>query len=128
MDAGVDASADAAPDAGPDAGPVEWPNAVSRANSDPWIAEHHDEIRVMRPRILALNFVNAKSNDEMIADMETLIADIREGSRYHGYEDASAPAFLEYEIAYAVDLRDATPPPTWPYRNSTLYPREDPVD
>jgi hypothetical protein len=123
-DAGVDAVADATPDAGP----VEWPNAVSFANSDPWIARHHDEIRVMRPRVLALNFVNAKTNDQMIADLEKIIDGIREGSRNHGFADPAAPPFLEYEIAYAIDLRDATPPPGWPYRNSTLYPREDPVE
>ena len=127
-DRAADAGADVAPDAAPDAGPVEWPNQESLANSDPWLAEHHREIRVMRPRILALNFVNARGNDEMIADMEEIIAGIREGSRYRGYEDAAAPAFLEYEIAYAIDLRDATPPPSWPFNNSTLYPREDPAD
>ena len=33
-----------------------WPNNVSRANSDPWIAEHHDSIRQIRPRVLVVNF------------------------------------------------------------------------
>ena len=23
---------------------LEWPNAVSKANSDPWLAAHHNEI------------------------------------------------------------------------------------
>jgi hypothetical protein len=107
---------------------VVWPNAESRANSDPWIAEHHQEIERMRPRVLAINYVNARTMDEMAVQLDEMIAVIAEASRYHGFEDASAPAFLEYELAYAVDLRDASPPSGWPYRNSTLYPREDPVE
>src|SRR5262249_36553813 len=35
-----------------------WPNAQSAANSDPWIAQHHDQITEMHPRVLAINFVN----------------------------------------------------------------------
>ena len=119
-DGGAPASDSAAPDLG------EWPNAVSFANSDPWIAENHESIRVMRPRVLALNFVNARTNAEMLALLDQIIAGFREGSRWHGYDDPAAPAFLEYEVAYAIDLRDPTPPPGWPYNNSTLYPRESP--
>src|SRR5689334_9171627 len=55
---------------GPDAGVmprVEWPNEESRATSDPWIRDNHDRIDVMRPRVLALNFVNARTNEEMVA-------------------------------------------------------------
>ncbi|WP_428267291.1 hypothetical protein [Haliangium sp.] len=121
----------ATPDAGIDATPAppsEWPNIYSQANSDPWLAENHATIRVLRPKILALNFVNARSNDDMLALLDTIIAGFREGSRYHGYDDAEAPAALEYEVALAIDLRDETPPPDWPYNNSTLYPREDPVE
>ncbi len=132
-DAGIDAGGgrDAGADAGSDAGPprVEWPNAESRATSDPWIVDHHDEIQVMRPRVLGLNFVNARSNDDMRALFATIMGDIREGTRTHGYDAPDAPPFLEYELAYAVDLRDTTPTPVgYPYRNSTLYPREEPVD
>jgi subtilase family serine protease/PKD repeat protein len=107
---------------------LEWPNASSRANSDPWIAAHHREIRRMRPKVMVLNFVNHRSMDEMTAQVEEAIAAFAEGSRYHGYEDASAPVFLQYELAYAVDLRDPSPPPGYPYRNSTFFPRENPTD
>jgi len=41
------------------AAPVVWPNAVSASTSDPWIVENHDRISVMRPRIMALNGVQA---------------------------------------------------------------------
>lgn len=125
---GADAGDDATvADAGIDA-PLEWPNEKSSANSDPWLVEHHDEIRLMRPRVLALNFVNGRTNHDMAEALEDIFAGIREGSRYHGYDDADAPVFLEPEIAYAIDLTDQKPPRGWPYNNSTLYPREDPVE
>jgi hypothetical protein len=131
-DGGVDAAAADAEvnDAdGPDAENLAvWPNAFSKANSDPWLAQHHDEIEQMRPRILALNFVNGRTIAEMTAHMEQAIAAIAESSRYHGDIDGQAPVFLQYELAYTVDLTDHPPPQDWPYNNSTLYPREDPVE
>jgi hypothetical protein len=106
---------------------LEWPNEWSRANSDPWLVEHQDEIRKMRPRVLALNFVNQRSMEEMAAQMQATVDAIAESSRYHGYEDPDAPVFTQYELAYAVDLRDESPSPLWLYNNSTLYPREKPA-
>lgn len=103
-----------------------WPNEESQANSDPWIAQNHQSIEQMRPRVLAINYVNARSMADMNAQLEQVIDIIAESTRYHGYEDADAPPFLAYELAYSVDLRDAAPPPGWTYNNSTLYPREDP--
>ncbi|HWB75400.1 MAG TPA: hypothetical protein VG755_10595 [Nannocystaceae bacterium] len=108
--------------------PVIWPNDDSRANSDPWIAEHHAEIDELRPNVLAINYVNARSMDEMNAQLEDMIEILAESSRPHGYADADAPPMLRYQLAHSIDLRDAVPPDGWPYRNSTLYPREDPVD
>jgi hypothetical protein len=115
-------------DAGPPDAGLAWPNAESRAASDPWIHQHHDEITVMRPRVMALNFVNRRNNAEMVGLVEDVFAAVREGTRNHGYDDRAAEPFVEYELAYAVDLRDETPPSGWAYNNSTLYPREDPVD
>ena len=123
-DAGPDAGSDAGADAGPP--PVEWPNDGAPAASDPWIVEHHDEITAMRPRVLALNFVNARDNTQMEALFEAIFAAIREATRPHGSEDPTAQPFLQYEIARSVDLRDPAPPAGWPYNNSTLYPRESP--
>src|SRR5262249_34000378 len=57
--------ADAGPPDEPDAGTLIWPNDVSSANSDPWIAEHHDEITEMRPRALILHFANGKSVNDV---------------------------------------------------------------
>jgi len=127
----------ALPDAGPvdDAGPpfdgpplptdlTIWPNVQSVASSDPWIAAHHDQIRLMQPRVLALNFVNGNSNAQMNALLAQIFAGVKEGSRYHGYRDPGAPAFLDYQLAHSVDLTDHPPPQGWPLRNSTRYPRK----
>ena len=117
------------PDAGPpaDAG-LAWPNAEHPATSDPWIAEHHDDLVVMRPRILALNFVNARTNEQMLAHLGELVDAIAEATRHRGYADADAQPFLQYEISHAIDLRDDPPPASWSLRNSTLYPREEPQE
>jgi DNA gyrase inhibitor GyrI len=85
---------------------TEWPNAVSHANSDRWIVDNHDAIRVMKPRLLVLNFANGLSNEEMVRKTEKLIAAIHESSRYHGYKDPDAPPFLQYQVFKYVDLRD----------------------
>ena len=108
-------------------GPV-WPNRVSRANSDPWLMEHHHELRAIRPRVLALNFVNKRSMAEMAGHLRGAVEALAEGSRFHGYADAAAPVFLDVQVPYGIDLRDAEPPAGWPYNNSTLYPREDPQE
>lgn len=105
-----------------------WPNAASAANSDPWLASHHAQIVQLRPRILALNFVNAKSNAQMLAHLDQLRAAIVEMSRPRGDVDAAAPPMWRPEIAYAIDLRDQPAPKGWPYGNSSHYPREDPKD
>jgi hypothetical protein len=106
---------------------IVWPNSVSRANSDPWLPEHHRQIRQLQPRILALNYVNARTNAEMLAHLQQIIDALVESSRFHGYDDPAAVPMMRPQIAYAVDLRDNPPPRTWTLRNSTLYPREAPV-
>jgi hypothetical protein len=109
-----------------DAGPAEvvWPNEESVANSDPWLMENHSRILQMRPRVLALNFVNTKSMEQMHDQLQQAVDAIAEGSRYRGYADPDAPVFLQYELAHEVDLRDGSPDANAPLLNSTRYPRE----
>ncbi len=83
-----------------------WPNQASHANSDPWLAAHHDQIRVMRPRVLLVNFSNEAAREKLDRLAASLIAALAESSRYHGYENSNAPAFLQYQIFKFVDLRD----------------------
>jgi len=95
--------------AGPAGDPADlsiWPNQTSRANSDAWIAAHHDAIREMRPRLLVVNFSNEMPPSEIPRQTQALIDAIAESSRYRGYANAQAPAFLRYRVFKYVDLRD----------------------
>ena len=84
-----------------------WPNQTSRANSDQWLVDNHDRIRQMRPRLLLLNFSQEVSRAKLEQLTRDLLAAIKESSRYHGYRDSNAPAFLDYQLFKFVDLRDA---------------------
>jgi len=84
-----------------------WPNQTSRANSDEWIATNHDRIRLMRPRVLLINFSNEHSPEQLRVLANQLIFTLAESSRYHGYADSKAPVFLEYQVFKFLDLRDS---------------------
>lgn len=83
-----------------------WPNRRSFANSDPWIAANHDRIRQMRPRLLVINLCNYAPEGKPMDLARQLIANLRESSRYKGFRNPKAPAFLEYSVWRYVDLRD----------------------
>lgn len=106
--------------------PTVWPNSQSRANSDPWLAIHHDQITQMRPRLLVLNFANGVTTESATLQVRRLMAALAEGSRPHGYADPQAPAFLQYQLFKLVNLTDTDPkaaPPS-PDGNSSRYPRD----
>jgi hypothetical protein len=98
------------------AGAYVWPNATSFTNSDPWIAQHHDQIVQMNPNVLVLNYANkCGPNDSQACDptyLQKLIGEhvqaFQWASRYHGYNDPNAPAFLNYNVVKIVDLRDGS--------------------
>lgn len=83
-----------------------WPNRTSRANSDRWLVEKHDSIRQMRPRLLVINLANRASLDHLGRLLTDLRKALSESSRYHGYRNAQAPVFLDYQLFKFVDLRD----------------------
>jgi hypothetical protein len=97
-----------------------WPNAESAVNSDPWLVANHDRLRLLRPRVLVVNFVHGLTEPEARDKAETLIAVLRESSRWQGWRDPAAPAFLEYELAGIADL---TEPAGRVDRNSARFPR-----
>jgi hypothetical protein len=103
--------------------PTVWPNRLSYRNSDPWIVEHHDQIRVMKPRLLVLNFSNNRDMAWIKQRTEETIRALAESTRYHGFADPQAPAFLQYEVAKYVDMRDVPPPAGRENRSSSKYPR-----
>lgn len=103
-------------------GAAVWPNEHSRANSDPWLSAHHDELTLMRPRVLVLHFYNGLDLAGIRAVADRQAAALREGSRYHAYWDSAAPAFLDYQVARVVDLTDHPAPADWPFPSSTKLP------
>jgi hypothetical protein len=97
-----------------------WPNLGSSANSDPWIAEHHDQIGQIQPQVLLLDFANrfvtesgtlVPAGYDLAATLQPIVQAhvdaFAVASQYHGYKDPSAPPFLRYQIAKIVDLRDS---------------------
>jgi len=113
---GQGGSAGAGPGGSTGAGNYVWPNATSFTNSDPWIAQHHDQIVQMNPHVLVLNYANkCGANDSQTCDptyLQKLIGEhvqaFQWASRYHGYNDPHAPAFVNYDVVKIVDLRDGS--------------------
>ncbi|MFB6262543.1 MAG: hypothetical protein ABEL76_02785 [Bradymonadaceae bacterium] len=105
----------------------EWPNPVSDTNGDAWLRKHHEQVEVLRPRVLVLNF----ANDSSMSGVERLSRRI-----VKGFELASTPVGteqrepqLQYQLAKVVDMRNGhaghpDAPEDWSYENSTLWPRE----
>ncbi len=95
---------------GPWADPADltaWPNTTSRANGDDWLVQNHDRLNVMRPRLLLVNFSNEHPREHLDRLAKRITDALADSTRYHGYEDPAAPAFLRYEVFKFVDLRDA---------------------
>jgi len=77
----------------------------------------------MSPRVLVLNFNNGATSDSARQTADRQVAAIAEGSRYRGYSDATAPVFLNYQIARVVDLTDRpAAPANWTNPSSTQLP------
>ncbi|MBI3722993.1 hypothetical protein HY251_03420, partial [bacterium] len=90
-----------------------WPNKKSRANSDAWLVQNHDKLRLMKPRVLVLNFANGLSREEAAKKVDELRSALGVSSRWHGGPSWAArsprqgdPAFLDYQVAKQVELTD----------------------
>ena len=115
----------AAPPPGVSDDPAVWPNRDCYRASEPWLVANHNKIRMMRPRALVLNFSNDVDMDGVRKLTEKFVAALAEGSRYHGYRDEQAPAFLQYEVAGYVDCRDNPIPAERAKGNSSVFPTKD---
>ncbi|HOW71651.1 MAG TPA: hypothetical protein PKY77_13705 [Phycisphaerae bacterium] len=102
--------------------PTIWPNKTCFRASEPWLVENHTRIRKMQPRVLVLNFANDVEMSAIKDQTEKFIKALAESSRYHGYQDPKAPAFLDYRVVKYVDLRDEKPAPDMAKSSSTLFP------
>jgi hypothetical protein len=76
---------------------VVWPNEMSRANSDPWLAENHDRITQLQPKVLVID-LESVADDQARTLIDQHIAALEEASRFHGYDDPSAQPVLAYEL------------------------------
>lgn len=99
-----------------------WPNVHSRSNGDAWLMKNHDKLKQMKPRLLLVNFSNEHSRAHLDRLTRHLIAALAESTKYHGYADKKAAAFLQYEVLSFVDLRDKDRTKG----NSRLIPVKDP--
>lgn len=104
-------------------GELIWPNAVSAANSDPWLSRHHNQLTQLRPRALVVSFANGNNVNAVNVRWNELSAALNEGSRYHGYNDPTAKPFVQHQLVKLVDLTDRVAPPGWTAPNSTKMPR-----
>jgi hypothetical protein len=104
---------------------TEWPNSASQANSDPWLVEHAQQLRVMRPRILVLNFCNDVPRPEVEKKVSKLAHALDEGSRYHARTQPQNPAFLQHQIVAIVDLTDSNPSQGRTDGNSSWLPLKE---
>jgi hypothetical protein len=109
-----------------------WPNQFSKANSDPWLVVHHDDVTLLKPNVLALLYANPGTLSGETALVQTVASGFAEGSRTQGSQNAGAAAQIQYQVS-VVDLRDGVngrppPPAGFPYQNSTLFPRKTEPD
>lgn len=105
-----------------------WPNQFSKANSDPWLAVHHDQIQLLQPNLLALLYVDISTAEAQTAIVQQVINGFAEGSRVQGFKNPNTPVQLRYQVK-VTDLRDGVngrppAPAGFPYQNSTLFPRK----
>jgi hypothetical protein len=107
---------------------AEWPNAVSKANSDPWLVVHHAELAVVKPKVMVLDYANARCDafgtnclpvavSEGTSMVSQIVASFREGSKAQGFKNPAAAPQWDYQVKF-VDLRDQSGK-----SNSNLLPR-----
>ena len=77
------------------AGTVNWPNDMSKANSDTWLAQNHDRIAQLQPRVLVIDLENT-ANATTLGNAH--IAALKEASSPHKFKDATAQPALAYQL------------------------------
>jgi hypothetical protein len=79
--------------------PAVWPNEMSRANSDDWLAANHDRITQLRPKVLVIDLENTANADKLITDH---INALKLVSTPHGFKDSNAQPAVAYELVSVV--------------------------
>lgn len=99
---------------------LPWPNHTSTANSDPWLAQNHQQITLMNPNLLVINYNNQPAKS--YAFVFDFIEAIKTSSTYHGYSDRAASPFLHYYVNKLIDQSDLLPTADWAHKYSTRTP------
>ncbi len=85
-----------------------WPNKKSYTNSDKWLIQNHERIRILYPRLLVIDFYNKKSEAYCREFVNKVIHAFSEGSRYQAFRDSSSQPQLVYKITKYINLRDGS--------------------
>ena len=72
---------------------------MSKANSDTWLSQNHDQIAQLRPRVLVIDLENT-ANAPALVDRH--IAALSEATSFHKYKDPSAQPAVVYQLAKIV--------------------------
>jgi len=83
-------------------GGINWPNDMSKANSDPWLAQNHDRIVQLQPRVLVIDLESTANAATLVNNH---IAALKEASSPHKFKDATAQPALAYQL---VKIANAT--------------------
>ena len=86
-------------------GTLIWPNATSKANSDPWLTQNHDQIAQLQPRVLVID-LEQTTNAQTLIDQH--IAALKEATSWHKYKNPSAQPTVSYQLVKTVQAPKGT--------------------
>jgi hypothetical protein len=84
-----------------------WPNDTSRANSDPWLAQNHDRIVQLRPKVLVIDLENTPQGTALV---DRHVAALAEATSPHKFKDPNAQPTLAYELVRIVQASKGAGP------------------
>src|SRR4029079_11524368 len=80
-------------------------NETSKANSDMWLSQNHNQIAQLRPKVLVIDLENT-ANASALVDRH--IAALSEATSFHKYKDASAQPAVVYQLSKIVQATKGT--------------------
>jgi hypothetical protein len=86
-------------------GSLIWPNATSKANSDPWLVQNHDQIAQLQPRVLVID-LEQTANAQTLIDQH--IAALKEATSPHKFKTASAQPAVSSQLVKTVQAPKGT--------------------
>jgi hypothetical protein len=86
-------------------GTLIWPNDVSKANSDTWLVQNHDQIAQLQPRVLVIDLENTANSATLINQH---IAALKEATSFHKFKNAAAQPTVSYQLVKTVQAPKGT--------------------